>query len=114
MKLKLTAFAFAAALALPTAGQANSLTSVTCSLSNITLNFTSAVTSGDVTKVEIGETSNAKLKYELDLLSSATISGSSVSMNTDAAAKTQIKKVLPFKAHIYATGTANGVAKCNG
>lgn len=114
MKIKFAALAFTAALAVPTAGHANSLTSVTCSLTNVTLNFTSAVSSGDVTKVEIGEGTNAKLKYELDVLSSATISGSSVSMNLDTAAKSQMKKVLPFKAHIYATGTANGVQKCNG
>lgn len=94
------------------AAQAASLSSVTCSLDTIVLTFDGAISAGDVTKVEIGETSTAKLKYEISTASA--VNGSTLTLTNDATAKTQIRKVLPYKAHIYATGNASGVAKCNG
>ena len=95
-------------------GTANaaSLSSVTCSLDTIVLTFDQSISASDVSKVEIGETSTAKLKYALSTASA--VSGSNLTLTNGAAAKTQIRKVLPYKAHIYATGDASGVAKCNG
>lgn len=110
MKKILTAIVFG--LGMSSTAQAASLSSVTCSLDTIVLTFDAAISSGDVTKVEIGETSTAKLKYEISTASA--VSGSTLTLTNDATAKTQIRKVLPYKAHIYATGDASGVAKCNG
>ena len=95
------------------AGTANaaSLSSVTCSLDTIVLTFDQSISASDVSKVEIGETNTAKLKYAIATASA--VSGSTLTLTNDTAAKAQIRKVLPFKAHIYATGNASGVAKCN-
>lgn len=91
---------------------AASLSSVDCSLNSIVLTFDGNISSGDVTKVEVGETATAKIKYELNLLPGI-VSGATLTLSPDAATKTELRKVSPYKAHIYASGNASGTQKCN-
>lgn len=110
--MKKTIFALATVIGFAGHAQAATLSSVTCSLDTIVLTFDQTIVASDVTKIEIGETSTAKLKYEIS--TSSAVSGATLTLTNDTAAKKQIRKVSPFKAHIYATGNASGVAKCNG
>lgn len=113
MYFKTKILTIVALVALPFA-QANAatLSSVTCSLNSIVLTFDASITADDVTMVEIGETTTPKLKYELDLLPGS-ISGAELTLTTDATAKADIRKVSPYKAHIFVTGDASGTQKCN-
>ena len=113
MNIKSTITAISLLMVAPTfSAQAATLSSVTCSLTSLVLTFDSALSAGDVTAIEIGETSTPKIKYELDLLP-GTISGTTLTLTPDATAKAEIRKVSPYKAHIFATGTASGTQKCN-
>lgn len=111
IKAKTLALAALTALAITPATAAN-LSSVTCSLNSIVLTFDQSISADDVTLVEIGETSTAKLKYELDLLPGS-ISGAVLTLTTDATAQSEIRKVSPYKAHVFVTGDASGTQKCN-
>ena len=113
MRMKFFIGAIVATSILPHVGaSAASLSSVDCSLNSIVLTFDGNISSGDVTKVEVGETATAKIKYELNLLPGS-VSGATLTLSPDAAAKTELRKVSPYKAHIYASGDASGTQKCN-
>ena len=103
-----------AALAMTTisTAQATSLQSALCSPDALVLTFNAPLSDGDVTRVEIGDTAEARLKYELDLLPGV-ISGSVLTLTPNTEAQLDIRKVSPFKAHIFATGSASGTVKCN-
>ena len=103
-----------AALAMTTisAAQGTSLQSALCSPDALVLTFNAPLSDGAVTRVEIGDTAEARLKYELDLLP-GDISGSVLTLTPNTQAQLDIRKVSPFKAHIFATGSASGTVKCN-
>ncbi|HAT08909.1 MAG TPA: hypothetical protein DCS39_06615 [Rhodobiaceae bacterium] len=92
--------------------KASSLQSALCSPDKLVLSFSAPLSDGDITSVGIGETADAKLKYELDLLPGA-ILGSLLTLTPDTEAQMDIRKVSPFKAYIFVTGSASGTVKCN-
>ena len=110
-RIMLTAV-IAAAAALP--AQAASVSSVDCSSSEIAITFDGSVSTGDVTKIEIGKGATPRTKYELDIISTAAASGSTILKYTvDDAALGKMGKVPPKKAHIFVTGTSSGSADCD-
>ena len=92
--------------------KAASLQSALCSPDALVLTFNAPISDGEVTSVEIGDTAEARLKYELDLLPGV-ISGSVLTLTPNTEAQLDIRKVSPFKAYIFVTGSASGTVKCN-
>ena len=93
---------------------AASVSSVDCSSSEIAVTFDGSVATSDVTKLEIGKGSTPRVKYELDIVSTAAASGATILTYTVSdAALTNMGKVSPQKAYIFATGNASGAAGCN-
>ncbi|MBL70901.1 MAG: hypothetical protein CML95_05065 [Rhodobiaceae bacterium] len=92
--------------------KAASLQSALCSPDTLVLTFNAPLSDGDITSVGIGETAEAKLKYELDLLPGVML-GSVLTLTPDTEAQLDIRKVSPFKAYIFVTGSASGTVKCN-
>lgn len=112
MKKIIMSAAFIAATVLP--ANAASVSSVECSSTEIAITFDGSVSTGDVTKLEIGKGSNPRKKFDLDIVSTATASGSTILKYTVSdAALTNMGKVSPRKAYIFATGTSSGSAACN-
>ena len=93
---------------------AASVSSVDCSSSEIAVTFDGNVTAGEVTKLEIGKGDNPRKKYNLDIVSTGTASGSTILTYTvDDAALTNMGKVNPSRAYIFVTGTSSGSAQCD-
>ena len=112
MKKIFVSAAFIAASIIP--AQAASVTSVDCSSTEIAVTFNGSVATADVTKLEIGKGSNPRKKHNLDIVSTAATSGSTMlTFAVDDNALTSMGKVSPRKAYLFVTGNANGSAKCN-
>lgn len=90
--------------------QAATVSSVDCSSSKIVVTFDANVSASEVTTLKIGEGASPRLKYELNLTGAA--SGATISYTVNDAALTEMGKVAPHKAHIFAEGTSSGSAKC--
>ena len=70
---------------------ATSLQSALCSPDALVLTFNAPLSDGDVTRVEISDTAEARLKYELDLLPGV-ISGSVLTLTPSTEAQLDIRK----------------------
>ena len=95
----------AAASLMATGANAANVSSVSCSLSSIAIEFDANINSGDVTSVVVQAGENARVSYELNAILPGSVSGSTLTLTTNTDTQNELKKVPPWSAYIKVGGT---------
>lgn len=84
---------------------AANVTSVSCSLNSVVIDFDAAISSGDVTNVSIQSGENAKVSYDLnDTLPGSLSPNTRLTLSPSGDSQDNMKRIPPWKAYIKVNG----------